>query len=55
MITLNKKDWVIVCPKCDSENHRPFVMYYGDCCFNCDFDIRTYINNVSYKLTLKGE
>lgn len=39
---------ILICPKCNIENNYHFVMYYGDACFNCDFDIRTYINKGFY-------
>jgi len=33
------------CPKCGAKNNRVFVMYYGDKCYRCDFDIKSYINS----------
>lgn len=38
----------LLCPECHAENNHHFVMYYGDACFNCDFDIRTCINKGLY-------
>jgi len=40
MLTIN-------CPKCGAVNVFHFVSYYGDECFNCDYDIRTHIRNES--------
>ena len=40
---------VLVCPKCGAINNRDFVMYYGDGCCNCDYDIKTYINSYDKK------
>ena len=37
-----------ICPKCGSINNHCFVMYYGDLCFECDFDIKKYINDGLY-------
>jgi hypothetical protein len=39
---------VLICPECHAENNHHFVMYYGDACFNCDFDIKTYVNKGLY-------
>lgn len=33
----------MTCPKCGAMNNWGFVMYYGDSCFNCDFDIREHM------------
>lgn len=41
-------DNICICPKCGAINNHGFVMYYGDECFNCNFDIKTYINNGLY-------
>ncbi len=38
-------DDTIVCPKCGEINNRHFVIYYGDTCHECSYDIRTHINN----------
>ena len=37
----------IECPNCGcEENIRIFIMYYGDLCLECDFDIREYYREV---------
>lgn len=41
---------VLICPECGEKNNHGFVMYYGDFCFNCDFDIRKYVNDGLYDL-----
>jgi len=33
----------IECPICHKINNYCFVMYYGDPCFNCDYDIKEYL------------
>ena len=38
---------VIECPVCHKINNYHFVMYYGDSCFNCDYDIKGYLCNKS--------
>lgn len=38
-----EEKWILKCPECGAENNWHFVMYYGDECFNCDFDIREHI------------
>jgi len=32
----------IECPNCGTENIRIFIMYYGDLCLDCDFNIKEY-------------
>lgn len=39
----------VICPECSTENNHHFVMYYGDACAKCDFDIKTYINKGLYR------
>jgi len=41
-------DETVTCPKCGGINNWYFVMYYGDECFKCDYNIRTHIRNKSY-------
>jgi hypothetical protein len=41
-------DEIIECPRCGGENNWHFVMYYGDECFSCNYDIRVHVRNKSY-------
>lgn len=41
---------ILICPECNAENNYHFVMYYGDACFNCDFNIRTYVKKGLYNV-----
>lgn len=43
---MEEKDYIIECPNCGTENNRCFVMYYGDLCLDCDFDIKEYFNEI---------
>ena len=38
----------VICPNCGDINNHHFVMYYGDACKKCDFDIKSYINKGLY-------
>ncbi len=39
---------IIKCPRCGEINNWHFVVYYGDTCHECDYDIRTHVNNKGY-------
>ena len=39
---------ILICPKCNAKNNYHFVMYYGDTCFSCNFDIKTYVREGYY-------
>ena len=41
-------DNICICPECGTINNHNFVMYYGDACLKCDFDIKKYINDGLY-------
>jgi hypothetical protein len=40
------KEGYIECPNCGAENIKVFIMYYGDLCLECDFDIREYFREL---------
>ena len=41
-------DDTVTCPKCGEINNWYFIMYYGDTCHECSYDIRTHMCNKSY-------